>query len=146
MRGPPPPEPPERPEPPLFGTYTGCGQIPAPPASPWAMRGAEVYGVVMWSGPQVRSAIALATAAVAAAVPTAIGNRQRPSGIDGSREPEPSDARRAGGRLGGRPSTDAAIAARTRARWRGRPSRPSSWGLPAAACSAAMSSIIRSPL
>jgi hypothetical protein len=37
--GTPPPEPAARR---LSGTYTGCGQIPALPPSPWAMSGTEV--------------------------------------------------------------------------------------------------------
>ena len=102
--------------------------------------------MVTRSGPQVWSAIALAAAAVAAAVPTAIGSRQRPSGIEGSRDPAPSDARRDLGRLIGTAPTDAAMAARTRARCRGRPLRPSSSGRPPAACSSAISSRMRSPL
>jgi hypothetical protein len=43
---------------------------------------------MLMSGPKVWRTIALATAAVAAAVPTATGSRQRPSGIAGRCIPE----------------------------------------------------------
>jgi hypothetical protein len=104
--------------------------------------------VTLRSGPQVWSAMALAAAAVAAAVPTAIGSRQRPIGRPGRwRDPTARASTPAGGAAAGGDPTDAASAARMRARWRGRPLRPSSSAPPAGgASSAAMRSSMRSPL
>ncbi len=103
--------------------------------------------VTLRSGPQVWSAITLAAAAVAAAVPTAMGTRQRPIPTLGRRDPDAPASTLVGGVAPGGGPTEAASAARMRARWRGRPLRPSSSAPPAGAGSSeASSASMRAPL